>query len=154
MKKILIILVSVTLSLNNSCKKDPVKGAIVSTYMDISYQDKSGNDLLDAKTPGYYSSSNIHVYKMVNGVKTEVNNSMMDSPHDFFIFKEKSDSLSYLRIFLNNPTYLELNKNTIDTITCDIEKTNGNTLLKKFWYNGQLYWDNIAKPQVITIIKN
>jgi hypothetical protein len=152
MKKILIILMGVTL-LNNACTKDPGKEALVSTYMDISYLDKSGNDLLNPKTPGYYSVSNIHVYKMVNGVKTEVNNALMDSPHDFQIYKNDSLNRYYLLLYLDNPTYLQLNQNIIDTITCDIEKSNGNTLLKKLWYNRKLCWVDTLGFHLITITK-
>lgn len=154
MKKNLIILIFITLLLNNACKKEPAKNAIISTYMFISYQDKSGNDLLDSNTPGYYSAGNIHIYKMVNGVKTEVNHPTADSPHDFSIYKDDSLNRYYLLLYLDNPSYLQLNQNTIDTITCDIEQSNGNILLKKFWYNGQLYWNDLANPQRITIIKN
>jgi hypothetical protein len=121
--------------------------------MEISYQDLAGKDLLDSNTAGYYNVGNFHVFKMVNGVKTEVAHYMMDYPHDFFIFKEETLNKYYIRVFLDNPTYLQLNQNTEDTLTCDIEKSNGNTLLKKFWYNGVLYWDDIRNPQRITIIK-
>lgn len=154
MKKTLSILILLSLTLLiNSCAKNGDKSTLVSTYMEISYQDLAGKDLLDSNTAGYYNVGNFHVFKMVNGVKTEVAHYMMDYPHDFFIFKEETLNKYYIRVFLDNPTYLQLNQNTEDTLTCDIEKSNGNTLLKKFWYNGVLYWDDIRNPQRITIIK-
>jgi hypothetical protein len=152
MKKIITFLLCVTF-ISNSCTKDKGKGSVVSTHMDISYQDKSGNDLLNPQTPGYYDASNIHVYKIVNGIKKEINNPMMDSPRDFFIYKEKEDSVYYLRIFLDNPTYLQLNQNTTDTMTCEIDHSNDNLILKKFWVNGKLYWIDIQGLQMITIVK-
>ncbi len=152
MKKISIILISIAL-FSNSCTKDKGNGMIVSTNMDISYLDKSGNDLLDPSTPGYYSPNNMHVFKMVDGVKKEVNDPMMQSPKDFLIYKNDSLKRYFLRIFLDNPTYLQLNLNTTDTMICEIDRSNGNKILKKFSYNGVIYWDNIQKEQRITIIK-
>ena len=152
MKKILFILLSAIL-LINACGKDTGKGVLDESYMEISYQDLAGKDLLDSNTAGYYNVGNFHVFKMVNGVKTEVAHYMADYPHDFLIFKEETLNKYYIRVFLDNPTYLQLNQNTEDTLTCDIEKSNGNTLLKKFWYNGKLYWNDNRYPKRITIIK-
>ena len=152
MKKISIILISITF-FSVSCTKDKGNGMIVSTNMDISYLDKSGNDLLDPNTTGYYSPSNMHVFKIVDGVKKEINNPMMQFPKDFLIYKNDSLKRYFLRIFLDNPTYLQLNQNTTDTMTCEIDNSNGNKILKKFSDNGKLYWDNNLKPQRITIIK-
>ncbi|MDP4290532.1 MAG: hypothetical protein Q8908_05575 [Bacteroidota bacterium] len=152
MKKILIVLISATL-LNSSCIKDNGKSLTDSTYMEISYQDKSGNDLLNSQTQGYFDASNIHVFKMVDGIKKEVNRPMADYPHDFLIFKDETINRYYIRVFLDNPTYLQLSQNTMDTLTCEIYKSHGNRGIKNFYYNGKLYWDDVSKPQRITIIK-
>ena len=152
MKKIFILLLSFTLT-NNSCIKDNGNSVYDSTYIEISYQDKSGNDLLDSKTPGFFDVNNFHVFKIFDGVKMEVNHGSADFPQDFLIFKEETLNRYYIRVFLDNPTYLQLNQNTMDTLTCEIYHSHGNSGIKNFYYNGKLYWDDVSKPQRITIIK-
>lgn len=154
MKKALNILILLSLTLLiSACTKFSDRSTTVSTFMEISYQDSAGKDLLDPNTPGYYNSANFHVFKMDNGVKTEVAHYMMDYPHDFLIFRHTELNRYYMRIFLDQLTYIQLNQHTEDTLTSEIDYSHGNSLLKKFWYNGKLYWDDIRYPQRITIIK-
>ena len=137
-----------------NCKKEPGKGVVVSTYMNITYIDNAGRDLLDPSTPNYFSASGIHVFNFVKGIKKEVYHTNYDLPQNFNIYK--SDPLknnSMMLSFETDTTLLQLNQSTTDTITCIIDKSNGSWILKKVWYNGDLKWDDLMLPQETTIVK-
>ena len=76
----------------------------------------------------------------------------MDSPYDYMIYKNSELNQYYIRVFLHDTTYLRLNETEEDTITCTIDYTKGNEILKKLWYNGVLKYDSPV-AHVITIIK-
>ncbi len=154
MKNILIALMAIiSMSLSN-CKKDPSKGADVSTLMDIAFKSSGGSDLLNPSTPNYFSPSSIHVYVVVKGIKKEVYNPMMDYPQNFLIYKVDSLNLYRIRVFFEtDTTLLQLNSSITDTLVCTFDRSNGNWRIRKFWYNGVLKWDNVLYPQEITIIK-
>lgn len=151
MKKLLLFLVMVPFLFSN-CKKDPKQSVVVSTYIDIAYKDNLGVDLLNPSIANYFSPTNIHVFTLVDGVKKEVNNPMMDYPHDYLIYKNDSLNLYFIRVFLHDTTILQLNQTITDEITCTIDKSNGNEIIRKLWYNGILKWE-YPVAQVITIVK-
>lgn len=136
-----------------NCNKDSNNNSIVvSTYIDIAYNNYAGNDLLDTSTLNHFIASNIKVFTINNEKKTEINNINMSYPHDFFIYKNDSLKENLLRLFFeNDTTLLQLSQNSMDTITVTIDKSNGNTLLNKVWYNGVLKWD--GGYHIITIVK-
>jgi len=126
---------------------------VVTTSIDIAYNDSFGNDLLNESTQNYFSKNNIHVYTIINGVKTDVYNNMMDYPRDFLIYKNIELNNYFIRFFLESDTVLvQLNQNTTDTIISTVDKSNGNEILRKLWYNGSLKWEFGVAP-VITILK-
>jgi hypothetical protein len=149
--KLILLLFSAFLILPfGSCKKIPT---IESAMMEIAFKDKSGNDLLDSTTQNNYSVGSIHLFNVVNGVKKEVNYPNYDFPHNFLIFRNDSLNQNFLRVFFEtDTTLLQLDQNTVDTLTCVIDRSNGH-VLKKFWYNGVLRWDNIMLPPAIIILK-
>jgi hypothetical protein len=111
-----------------------------------------GNDLLNPSFQNYFSPSNIHIYSLVNGVKNSINNARMEYPQDYMIYKNDSLNLYFLRVFLASDTLLlQLNQSITDTLTCIIDDSNGNVILKKAWYNGTLIWGG-GYPTV-TIVK-
>jgi len=103
MKTLLIILVMIPL-LFTSCKKGSNEKSFKDVGVGISYKNAEGMDLLDPSTPNYFSANNIHVYHLIKGVKTEVNNPMMDYPHDFRIIKNDSLEQYELCVFLSPDT--------------------------------------------------
>jgi hypothetical protein len=148
MKTIHIILIAVIFSLLGNCKKDPSKSAVVSMHVDIAYNDKLGNDLLDPTRQNHFSSDSIHVFNVVNGIKKEVYYPNYDAPHNFVIYKNDSLKSYYLKLFLEtDTTLLVLNKTITDTVTC----TSENWILIKAWYNGVFECD--GGYQTFTIIK-
>jgi len=155
MKTLLIILVMIPL-LFTSCKKGSNEKSFKDVGVGISYKNAEGMDLLDPSTPNYFSANNIHVYHLIKGVKTEVNNPMMDYPHDFRIIKNDSLEQYELCVFLSPDTVLvQLNKDITDTITCTIDanKSIGYEAVKKIWYNGTQKWEFGKVAATFTIIK-
>lgn len=153
MKNLLIFLAMIPLLLS-SCKKGTTDKTVIDIGVDISYKDNLGNDLLDPATPNYFSASNIHVYHLINGVKTEVYNPMMDSPRDFMIYKNDSLNQYVLGVSLTaNTVLLQLNENITDTITCTIDKGDNYEIVKKIWYNGVPKWEFGKVAPTFTITK-
>jgi len=152
MKTVVILIVILPLFFSN-CKRDSSTASVVTTAMDIAYKDNLGNDLLDPLIQNYFKQSNIHVYTVLDNVKTEVYNPSMTYPNGFRIYKNDELNQFFMTIYLESDTMLvQLNQNTTDTITCSIDKSNGNQILRKFWYNGTLKWE-FGVSQTITIIK-
>lgn len=154
MKNMLITFVLIIPLIITNCKKEPSKSVVVTMHVDIAYQNKSGNDLLDSTIQNAFLTKNIHVYNVTKGIKKEVYYPTADYPHNFEIYKQDNLTPFYLRLFLEtDTTLLELNQSITDTITCISERSNGNFLLKKLWYNGVMKWGNDPVPQEFTIIK-
>lgn len=148
----IILIIALSLVLFN-CKRDSNNSSVVSTHMDISYLDKLGKDLLNPLVSGYFAPGDIHVYTLTGNVKAEVNNERMTYPHDFMIYKNEELNRYFIRFFLEADTVIvKLNESISDTLTCVIDKSNGNQILRKFWYNHKLEWE-FGIDQKITIIK-
>jgi hypothetical protein len=153
MKNLFVLCTCVILLCLINCKRESDNSTIVSTHIDIAYKDAFGNDLLNESNQNYYSKDNIHVYTIINGVKTDVYNNMMAYPRDFMIYKNDELNSYFIRFFLESDTVLvKLNQNTTDTIISTIDTSNGNQILRKLWYNGSLKWE-FGVEQVITIVK-
>lgn len=139
------------------CKKETNRSAVVSSYVDIYFNNNVGKNLLDSTTQNYFSADNIKVYNWVDGVKNEVYDPRMDFPRNFWVIKDTLGN-NCLRVYLNDfregldTTLLELNSKITDTITCEIDKSNGNTLARKIWYNDSLEWA-YGVAQVFTVVK-
>jgi len=152
MKTLLFICIAFMLVFINGCKKDGT--VYVAQYLDIAYNDNLGNDLLDPSNSNGFSSENIQLYTLVNNVKTEVYHPNLTYAHSFMIYKNDSLKLYFLRVFLeDNTTFLQLNQNITDTITCTIDKSNGNSIIRKVWYNGDIKWEFGKVAPCITIKK-
>ncbi len=47
-------------------------------------------------------------------------------------------------------TLIMLNKSIMDTLTCSIDRSHGNHIITKVWYNGVLKWgDNGVRRQFV-----
>jgi hypothetical protein len=153
MKNTLFIFMAIISLFLNNCKKDSKGNSVVEINIDISYKDALGNDLLDVTKQNHFSSDSIMLYSLINGKKIEILYPNLSHPKMFYIYKNDSLNLNLLRVSLEqDSTLIELNKRIIDTITCTIDKSNGNEILRKVWYNSVLKWEYGVTPQ-ITIIK-
>lgn len=153
MKNSLVFFLGVVILFCGSCKKD-AKQTIVETHLDIAYSDDLGNDLLDTSNSNSFSSDNIRLYTFVNNVKTEVYHPNLTYPHNFMIYKDDSLNQYFLRVFLDQETtLLQLSPNITDTITCTIDNSNGNSIIRKAWYNDDLKWEFGKTGPSFTIVK-
>ncbi|MBE0649268.1 MAG: hypothetical protein IH595_00355 [Bacteroidales bacterium] len=156
-KSIIVLVISVLLLIIGSCKKVNKPEPIVAVGINVAYKDNLGNNLLDSATPNHYSIANMHVFYLENGVKEEYYNGKMDNPKGLKIFQDSTGEY-VLGIGLNSfraendTTLLQLSNTDIDTIVGTIDKSNGDIILKKVWYNGILKWEYGTYPS-ITIVK-
>jgi hypothetical protein len=152
MKNNIILILLISSFILSNCKEKS-KDTIVSTEMDINYKNIKGEDLLDTSVNGHFLINDIHVYNVVNGIKKEVDYPNFTYPHNFFIYKNESSNEYLLRVFIEtDTTLLQLNQGITDSIICVIDKSNGNEILRKLWYNNVLKWEFGAAP-LITIVK-
>lgn len=125
-----------------SCQEEIISNTSVEVDENtiIYYYDNSGKNLLDSSTYNHFWTDSIHVFEVTNGVKTEVNNSKMEIPHNFRVLQDSLKNY-YLDIFFDtDTTFLQLNKNIIDTVIVKFYKASGLIRLDKIWYNGVLVW--------------
>ena len=126
----------------------------MSVNADIAYRNDKGDDLLNPATPGHFSADDIKTYKIVDGKAIEIYNGFMDAPRNFYIYNDTPENCYRMRIFLDNDSMLlRLNSDITDTITSYIEKSSGNTVTKKVWYNGKLMWSSGDGVREFTIVK-
>jgi len=70
-----------------------------------------------------------------------------------YVYKNENLNSYYLRLFIDtDTTYLELNKTITDTVISTSQRSYGNWILTKVWYNGIVKWDSNG-PMVFTILK-
>lgn len=158
MKKLVTLLaISFLLLITGGCKKNNKPETIVAVDIAIVYKDNLGDNLLDSATPNHYSYANMSVFYLENGVKEEYYNGKMDDPKGLKIAKDSTGAY-FLGVLLNSfraendTTLLQLSNTDMDTIVGTIDKSNGDIILKKVWYNGALEWEYGAYPS-ITIVK-
>ena len=161
MKNLFILIISALIFF--SCSRN--KNFILEANVGIFYHDIQGNDLLNPKTLGYYPIENMHLFRVVNGVEKEYDILSWEGVLPSSIHILRIDSLLinnlqkyFLSVDLDLTTdtvHLRLNSNLTDTLVYNIDRNNGNALLTKFWYNGELCWekDTATIHPLITIIK-
>jgi hypothetical protein len=145
------LLISVLIA--GSCKLESPNEFVIDNHVDIYYINSRHEDLLDTAVIGSFTTDSIHLYNVIRGVKKEVNN-RVNYPHNFFVYMNEELQKYVLRVFLEvDTTYLELNRNITDTITCRFEKSEDNFFIRKVWYNGNVKWDDNAVSREFTIMK-
>ena len=113
--------------------------------VEISVQDKAGNDLLNPSNPNAYLDQNIKIYYLTNGVREEVNNANYDNPKNFMIYEV--DGKYLMRLFLNvtnsespSITYVQWSENDTDTLKCEATINEFVVMVTKLWYKDSLVW--------------
>jgi hypothetical protein len=153
MNKYLYLLLIFSVLIAGGCKLESPNEVIIDNKVDIYYINSRHEDLLDTVVNGSFTADSIHLYNVLRGVKKEVNN-RADYPHNFFIYKNEELQKYVLRVFLEvDTTFLELNRNITDTITCVFERSVDNFIIRKVWYNGNVKWDDYAVSREFTIMK-
>lgn len=154
MKKTFFLTLCCLAMLGACQKKNSDNAANVDTGMSIRYRDSLGNDLLDSSQLHAFHRSDIrHYYLDASSVKTEVNVSNLDYPHQFNI-QADTDGVHkvlwiypYISYISSSGTFtftdiVELSPSVSDTIRTEvsIDRLVGLTQTKKVWYNNVLVW--------------
>ncbi len=95
MKNIFLAFMAIATLLLSNCKKDP-KGTVVDIDVNIAYKNSLDEDLLDVNVQNHFSSSNIHVYNVKNGISIERYYPNYDNPRMWEIRRQSPTSISYL----------------------------------------------------------
>lgn len=108
--------------------------------------DGLGNDLLNPSTVGSFNTGNVDLFYLNNGQKERVYNGNMDYPENFFIFE--ANGQYYMRLFPSeyvignrSTSFIQFNQTDIDTLTCQLLKSESKAVCTQVWYNDQLVWD-------------
>lgn len=121
------------------CNKKSDCCTFIDVDLRIFYQDSSGHRLINSNP--FFQASNIQIY-FKNGDQFEYAfDSNLDYPNHFYV--EKIQSKEILRLFPSNfykenrsTTLIALNKTIVDTLVCEFDLNNNNTILKQAWLNG------------------
>lgn len=121
------------------CNKKSDCCTLIDVDLRIFYQDSSGHSLINSNP--YFQASNIQIY-FKNGDQFEYAfDSNLDYPNHFYV--ETIQSKEILRLFPSNfykdnlsTTLIALNKAIVDTLVCEFDFNNNNTILKQAWLNG------------------
>lgn len=121
------------------CNKKSDCCTFIDVDLRIFYQDSSGHSLINSNP--FFQASNIQIY-FKNGDQFEYAfDSNLDYPNHFYV--ETIQSKEILRLFPSNfykenrsTTLIALNKAIVDTLVCEFDFNNNNTILKQAWLNG------------------
>ena len=167
MRKITSILLLITTLL--SCSDDN-SYTTIHTVQQFYILNKNGYNLLNPETENAIDTSNIKIYYLINGSKVEhskylasLNSDVSyDNTKGFYIVKPEEDIRNkyflglYLNIEANKEniayTFIEWDKDHIDTIKSRISKTENSIISSMIAYNDSV-WDRKENDLVFTIIK-
>jgi hypothetical protein len=146
-----VFLLATTL-ISGSCKLDSQAPLVVDNKLDIYYENGPHQDLLDSTKSGSFREDSIHLYIVKDGVPTEVLNGD-PFPHNFHLYKNEESQKYALSVFLEtDTTYIRLNSQILDTITCKFNSYDNQFFVSKVWYNGILKWNDYASTREITVL--
>lgn len=132
----------------------------------LSVKNAEGKNLLDSATEGYYVKDSIRLYRLADGVKTEIYHPTYDAQRNFVVLKNVNNE-NCMMVFADEGTgnqsqttttliqWKLKDSNNVDTVQTYINKkiTDSNTsiVLKKITYNGTVVWDSATDPAGINI---
>lgn len=132
----------------------PLPGFHISTSIKISVIDQNGHDLIDPTIEGHIKASNIQIFHLLDGVKEEYYENMLDAPKGYKIYEPGmlgNNSTYVLSLMATRSekrlddvmpiTLISWAKNDIDTIQCKIEKVETSTFCTKVWCNNKIVWE-------------
>lgn len=176
MKNILIAISSILMLVNcsNEKQEDEIMNPsnyYISTAVRITLINNKGEDLLRPSTENYFEFDKINLYYLLNGKKVKVQDydpqiggdddkGMVliteTTPYQLACFTYFHGDEGLLSIENGVKTghstaYLELNENKTDTIVTEWEsKENKHIIVRKIWYNGELF---DAENEIVRVIK-
>ncbi len=159
MKKVILSTFILSLLMFSACKKpDNTSGVYLDVYLDLSFVDQYGNDLLRPSTPNGYDASLFrleyyHQGKLVTYYKSNYTAKYGVMPN---VFSSPSTGLHVVRIFPPaDTTFLKLSNGDVDTLwtTTRMEGNRSYESITKVWYNGKPVWDMADKTDRYIVVK-
>jgi hypothetical protein len=161
---IIVVFSSVFLVGILACKRElPHPPVVVDMAINLLIMDNQEQNLLDSTTSNYYKASEIRIFNLVNGVKTEVLNPAMDAPRNFLIYKNEGNGEYFMRLFPYDgegetygegtreeiaTTYIQWRENKVDTLDCTITRIWSSVYCNKVMYNSVIKYDNKTDKDV------
>ncbi len=150
MKNLMLLITS--LLLFSACKKKANNvSKVFDVSVDFSVVNSNNEDLLNPENTDAFNQSQIGIYYDMDGEPVyyhNTNNYMADHPNAHFFYKEDTDSLYTIRIFLNSDksvaypiTYIKWNETDMDTIKATYMRTENIMRLDSIWYNNNPIWN-------------
>lgn len=157
MKNLLsVISIFLVLFISSCSQEGQPQFATVDMMAFITVLDEQGNNLLDPKQEGFYSSKDIKIFYERNGKLVEFYESNLDMPRNFRIDPPEFDRDYIMAIVLNSKkTVIQWNEMESDTIQAEIYDNGASIIVRKVYHNGELKWNGeTAKTgRGFTIIK-
>lgn len=113
--------------------------------MQLGVFDSNGFDRLNPGNVNAFTSQNIKIYYVIDGV-TEYQSSGEGDVFKVFKSENHENYTISLGVYIKeNPstTLIKWNETDIDTIKCEVLRTSNNTRITKVWYNNELKWDGV-----------
>jgi len=157
-KLLLIFLGTLSIVYLTSCEKPESEFAVCGPpVFDIAFCNQEGLDLLDPNKAVSFKESEIDIYTIIDGEKTQVYEANLDHPEHFFVYYHDDIGKYFLRIFSVgdiideiSTTYINFGDGTEDRIDFEISGPH----VIKVWYNEVLMWDvSNAMAERIEVIK-
>ncbi len=148
MKPVLLLALLFVLPMYN-CKKNNNLREAINYSVQIFVENRSGQNLLDPNTPGYFKEENIRMYWLVDGKEELFYYPHLDHPFGLVVAKELGQANAYLNIYSvnhkakENPTttYIDWGNGDRDTVLAKMTLNPGGDkyqLVEKVWINGTL----------------
>jgi hypothetical protein len=177
MRLFILIILIFSVVLLSSCNNNGSTVVDVNFYLLVKNAD--GKNLLDSATTGYYAQDSIRLYRLENGVKTEIYHPNLDAQQNFHTVKNSNGEFGMM-VFADEGTgeqsqttttliqWRLKDTNNVDTIQTYISKKYSDSyisiLLRKITYNGTVVWDaatsapavqwgNGEYPRLVEVIK-
>ena len=100
MKRDVVLVVVLGWLFMGACKPAPIGPVNHDTILYLQAFDKNQNNLLDPKTPNFYSESDVRIFYIEDGASVEVYNIALQFPRNFFFFNS-SNSGYIMKLFLD-----------------------------------------------------
>jgi hypothetical protein len=159
MRYLLLIIVSFYLLLSGCSRHDCCFN--YDTGIQIFVENKSGQNLLDKNTPGYFDTDAIFLSYILDGKAKRISEGHLDCPNKVCVIAEQG--MKYLLLYPNESeneafplTILHWNETDADTIRCSFIRSENSISCSHVWCNDIAVFPEQARPRMqraFTIVK-
>lgn len=135
-----------------SCTSDKESNnVIIARQIEFHVLDNQGNDLLNPQIQSNFNNiDKIKLYHIINGEAVLFDRPNLDFPKGYLIYKRENEDIYRINLTVNpngntTTTLVEWNSNDTDTIKCDLNNYDYNSVISKVWYNGVLKYDGVGE---------